>query len=380
MRVSMEAANCDRCFMQISAAWPRGQGMRSHDLAGPTPPEDPGGWSTSERLREGSDWFTTADAVGDELVPMMADWCAVHVRAPVVEALRAGVAVPLAELGLAQPVDGEPLEMVTLRHRDAGREPVIRHWAAELPVRIGDPYGAGRVTATGITRYLPHVPPAMVDAVVTDPQQLPMFRDLGVASSIVVPLCTSAGAVLGAMTLVRELATREAFTEQDVQAAERYARSAAEALDASRTVTVTAEPAMPAPKHQRTATWQPRQPHGPATSTAGRNWARRTLPEILTRQPRRDLYDDMDLVFTELISNAVRHGGGLREAQLANTGERLRLIAADNDPRSPAIRTSRADQPNGRGMHLIDALADRWGIYRHHAEIGKRVWADLRFS
>jgi len=354
--------------------------MRSHDLAGPTPPDDPGGWSASERLREGSDWFTTADAVGDELVPMMADWCAVHVRAPVVEALRAGLAVPLAELGLAQPVDGEPLEMVTLRHRDAGREPVIRHWAAELPVRIGDPYGAGRVTATGITRYLPHVPPAMVDAVVTDPQQLPMFRDMGVASSIVVPLCASAGAVLGAMTLVRELATREAFTEQDVRAAKRFARSAAEALDASRTVTVTAEPAMPAPKHQRTATWQPRQPHGPATSTAGRNWARRTLPEILTRQPRRDLYDDMDLVFTELISNAVRHGGGLREAQLANTGEHLRLIAADNDPRSPAIRTSRVDQPNGRGMHLIDALADRWGIYRHHAEIGKRVWADLRFS
>jgi hypothetical protein len=27
----------------------------------------------------------------------------------------------------------------------------------------------------------------------------------------------------------------------------------------------------------------------------------------------------MDLVFTELLSNAVRHGGGLREAQLVNT-------------------------------------------------------------
>ena len=88
----------------------------------------------------------------------------------------------------------------------------------------------------------------------------------------------------------------------------------------------------------------------------------------------------MDLVFTELISNAVRHGGGLCEAQLCNTGEHLRLLAADSDPRSPALREHRADRPNGRGMHLIQVIADAWGVQRHHAEIGKRVWADLRIT
>ncbi len=184
------------------------------------------------------------------------------------------------------------------------------------------------------------------------------------------------------MTLLRELDTRQAFTEHDVQAAERFARSAAEALDASRIATVTAEPPTPTPdaSQQRTATWRPPHPRDSAISTEGRAWARRTLPEILTRPPRRDLYADMDLVLTELISNAVRHGGGLREAQMANTGEHLRLVAVDGDPRSPAIRARRVDQPNGRGMHLIDAIADRWGVYRHHAEVGKRVWADLRFT
>ena len=45
-----------------------------------------------------------------------------------------------------------------------------------------------------------------------------------------------------------------------------------------------------------------------------------------------------------------------------------------------AERDHRADQPNGRGMHLIQAIAVRWGIYRHHNETGKRVWADLRFT
>jgi hypothetical protein len=83
----------------------------------------------------------------------MADRCAVHVRATVVKALRAGLAVRRPK-GVAHPVEGELLEMVTLRHRDAEREPVMRQYAAETPVRTGDAYGAGRITATGVTRYL----------------------------------------------------------------------------------------------------------------------------------------------------------------------------------------------------------------------------------
>jgi anti-sigma regulatory factor (Ser/Thr protein kinase) len=346
----------------------------------PLTPDPIGSWPLEERLRETSDWFTTADTLGDELVPTWADWCAVHVRTSVVETLRAGVPLTLGELGLTEPVDGEPLEMVTLRHRDPERETVVRQWAADVPVRTGDAYGAGRVTATGITRYLPHVGPSMVQAVAATAEQRAQFQRLGIASSIVVPLYTSSGALLGAMTVLRELDNREAFTERDVQDAERFARLAAEALDASRIATVTAEPPAPDFGQRRTATWRPPHPHDATTSSEGRNWARRTLPEILTRPPRRDLYEDMDLVFTELLSNAVRHGGGLREAQMSNTGKHLRLVAADNDPRGPAVRTRRVDQPNGRGMHLIDAIADRWGIYRHHAEIGKRVWADLRFT
>jgi hypothetical protein len=36
------------------------------------------------------DWFAVADAVGARLVRRLADWCTVHVRAPVLAALRAG--------------------------------------------------------------------------------------------------------------------------------------------------------------------------------------------------------------------------------------------------------------------------------------------------
>ncbi|MFI1993446.1 ATP-binding protein [Actinoplanes sp. NPDC020271] len=325
-------------------------------------------------------WFATADAVGDEVVPRLADWCAVHVRVSAVRALRAGVTVALDEIVAAQPDDGELLEMITLRHRDAGREPVVRHWAAEVPVRVGDNYGAGRVAATGVTRYLPHVPSGMLQAVVTDPEQASQLRSLGVSSSIVVPLRTSSGVLLGAMTLIRELDFHEPFAESDVHTAEGFARLAADALDASRVTTVTTESATPPPWLRDSVSWRPENPAAVTTSTEGRNWVRMTLPEVLTRTPRREFYDDVDLVATELISNAVRHGGGLCEAQLINTGEHLRVVAADDDPRSPAVRPRHEDRPNGRGMHLIQALTDAWGVYRHHAEPGKRVWADLRFS
>jgi hypothetical protein len=354
--------------------------MQPLDPVDRTPREAPGSWSTGDRLRVASDWFATADVLGDELVPAVADWCAVHVRAPLMEALRAGVGASLLELGLAAPVDGEPLEMITLRHREADREPVVRQWAAEVPVCVGDTYGAGRVTATGVTRYLPEIPPTMLQAVITTPAQRAEFARLGIGSSIVVALDTTTGARLGAMTVLRELAGRQAFTEQDVQAAERFARIAADALDSSRIATVAARALTHDAGFRRAALWRPPRPHDPTTSSEGRHWARRTLPELVTEPPRPELYDDMDLVFTELISNAIRHGGGLREAQLLNTGEHLRLIAADNDPRGPAVRARRIDRPNGRGMHLVEAMAERWGVHRHHAEVGKRVWADLRLT
>ncbi|MEU4625461.1 hypothetical protein AB0G04_36515 [Actinoplanes sp. NPDC023801] len=37
-------------------------------------------WPVEQWLQPASDWFTTADLLGDALVPAWADWCALHVR------------------------------------------------------------------------------------------------------------------------------------------------------------------------------------------------------------------------------------------------------------------------------------------------------------
>ena len=80
------------------------------ESVGPVPPDLPAVGSVEKRLRGASDWFVTADLLGDELVPAWAHWCAVHVRASVVDALRAGLTASLADLGLTRPIDGEQLE------------------------------------------------------------------------------------------------------------------------------------------------------------------------------------------------------------------------------------------------------------------------------
>lgn len=325
------------------------------------------------------DWFATADALGEYLVPARGDWCCVHVRSSVIAALRGGQDRPLHDLGLVSPVDGERLVVVALRHRDGDREAQIRAWLAKVTVYVGDPYGAGRVTATGRTRYSPHVRPAAIRAAGITGEQANDLARLAIASSVVAPLRTPDGAVIGALTLIREHGSEPGLTEPDVRAAEQFAVQAAEALDTSRLVTIY----LPRPEAsgQAGVGWRPDEPTDPGNATAGRTWARRVLPELLTRAPRTTLYEDMDLLLSEMITNAVVHGGGLQQTRLSNTGAHLRLVTADCDPRTPILRPSPGRrEANGRGMHLIDAIADRWGVQRQYSTDGKTVWADLKLD
>ncbi len=325
------------------------------------------------------DWFATADVLGEYLIPARGDWCCVHVRASVIAALRGAQDRPLHDLGLASPVDGERLDVVALRHRDGAREAQIRAWLAQASVHVGDPYGAGRVTATGRTRYSPHVQPAAIRAAgITGAQAADLAR-FAIASSVVAPLRTPDGAVIGALTLIREHGSEPGLGEPDVLAAEQFAVLAAEALDGSRLVTIHL-PRLEAGGH-RGVVWRPDEPTDPGNAARGRTWARRILPELLIRAPRTTLYDDMDLLLTEMITNAVVHGGGLQQTQVSNTGGHLRLATADQDPRTPILRPHRGSrETNGRGMHFIDTIADQWGVQRHYSTDGKTVWADLNLE
>jgi anti-sigma regulatory factor (Ser/Thr protein kinase) len=115
----------------------------------------------------------------------------------------------------------------------------------------------------------------------------------------------------------------------------------------------------------------------PSTPRAAR-MARQATHRALEAWSIAHLQDDADLVVSELVSNAVRHGSGRRAEitlRLKVANGRLRVEVHDINPTMPVPRTPTAMDESGYGFVIVDALAVKWGV--QDAEIGKAVWAEL---
>ena len=105
--------------------------------------------------------------------------------------------------------------------------------------------------------------------------------------------------------------------------------------------------------------------------------ARHLATAVLTGWGAPHSLDDAALLVTELVANVVDHVGG--EAVLALELELsdgwLRISVADGSAVRPVVRELSSDNPRGRGLRLVQAIADRWGAEDHRG--GKRVWLEL---
>jgi two-component sensor histidine kinase len=100
--------------------------------------------------------------------------------------------------------------------------------------------------------------------------------------------------------------------------------------------------------------------------------------------PASDVSCAVALVVGELAANAVQHGrlpgrnfglrltldevAGLVRVEVADAASRKRLPAS-TPPAAP-------EGESGRGLLLVEALAERWGSEPRHP-VGKTVWADV---
>jgi anti-sigma regulatory factor (Ser/Thr protein kinase) len=105
--------------------------------------------------------------------------------------------------------------------------------------------------------------------------------------------------------------------------------------------------------------------------------ARRMVTELLTAWAAPHDRPDVALLVTELVANVVDHAGGesvlTMEVSLSDTW--LRISVADGSAIRPVVRELDHAAPRGRGMQIVEAIADRWGAEDHHG--GKRVWLEL---
>lgn len=81
------------------------------------------------------------------------------------------------------------------------------------------------------------------------------------------------------------------------------------------------------------------------------------------------------LLVTELVTNAIEHGGGTAVVDAEVDRTRLRVAVADSDPRLPTAQLAAIDAERGRGLLLVEALSSRWGATPQGA--GKSVWFEL---
>ncbi|GAA4607890.1 anti-sigma regulatory factor (Ser/Thr protein kinase) [Actinoplanes octamycinicus] len=84
--------------------------------------------------------------------------------------------------------------------------------------------------------------------------------------------------------------------------------------------------------------------------------------------------DDVTVVVSELVTNAVQHGAG--SVVLALEAFDRQVIVSVADGSSVVPRRREPDGRGGRGLLLIEALTSRWTVEAH--EGGKRVRAELR--
>lgn len=102
---------------------------------------------------------------------------------------------------------------------------------------------------------------------------------------------------------------------------------------------------------------------------------RRILRLYLTRWGLLSVADAAELALTELIANVVRHVPGRRCQTLffLLPGRGVRVEVADASPRLPHAVAGDALDEGGRGLLLVDAVTDSWGV-EARGDRGKTVW------
>jgi anti-sigma regulatory factor (Ser/Thr protein kinase) len=91
------------------------------------------------------------------------------------------------------------------------------------------------------------------------------------------------------------------------------------------------------------------------------------------------LYEDVGLIVTELAANAVQHcGGGTFGVSVLRIDRGVRISVSDSCTNPPRRRIVPLSEECGRGMLIVDSLADEWGVKQ--LLTGKTVWADVLFS
>ena len=138
----------------------------------------------------------------------------------------------------------------------------------------------------------------------------------------------------------------------------------------------------------RTWVYALRLPHDPRAARV----ARMTVRAALLGHGMGEVLDTVELLTSELVTNAYRHTKGPASLRLTALSDgRLRVGVWDSHPYIPApfgrpprdrVPTAPADADGGRGLFLVERYADSWGGWPLGGDLlgrgaGKLLWFEV---
>jgi anti-sigma regulatory factor (Ser/Thr protein kinase) len=111
------------------------------------------------------------------------------------------------------------------------------------------------------------------------------------------------------------------------------------------------------------------------TPSVARGFATETLNRQLGPSLSPDVRYDVELIVSELVTNAVRAGS--KNVIVCVGFQRGKVIVRVTDYASgwPEQREASVHDAGGRGLPLVSALSTAWGV--RMADSGKMVWAEV---
>jgi anti-sigma regulatory factor (Ser/Thr protein kinase) len=103
-----------------------------------------------------------------------------------------------------------------------------------------------------------------------------------------------------------------------------------------------------------------------------------TLAEMLGVKGQDQTLETLKLLASEVIANAVLHSASPCAVVVTRNDELLRVEVTDNDPTLPSAVAAGPNDESGRGLLLVDALADAWGM--QPVPEGKTTWFEIRLE
>jgi anti-sigma regulatory factor (Ser/Thr protein kinase) len=109
-------------------------------------------------------------------------------------------------------------------------------------------------------------------------------------------------------------------------------------------------------------------PLDPQSVPAARRFATGALGDVPL-----EAREAVELMVSELVTNCVRHVHTSFDLTIERMSAEIRVEVTDRGGGIPTMRSPSPDEPNGRGLRIVDMLSRRWGV-EQRAGSGKTVW------